>query len=471
MFFNTIDFYIFITAVLLIIHLVTPQRFKLPLFLIINLVFYSFFGLKSFVILILLIITNYVFSLLIYRSTSSPRRIYAGFAVGLSVGILAFYKYSIPGLSFVTQGFSRQSLIVPVGLSFYTLSMLGYVADVYVMRIPAERNFIRFAAFSSFFPTIIMGPIGRSTILLEQLKQPLVFSRKLFLAGLKLVLLGLFQKLVIADRLGIYVDAVFSKPGNFSGLTLCIATVFFGFQLYGDFCSYSNIAIGIAKMFGIELPANFRQPYLSRSPIEFWRRWHISLSTWLMDYVFTPLQLIFRNSSVLKLFAPLMLTFLISGLWHGSTINFIIWGVLHGCYIFLYSFFRSRSKKHVVNYEYTGGRFRSVFSIVVTFLLVNFAWVFFRAATWADALTILRAISHMELSVFIGMDDSSILGYCSLAILFSIGIDLYQYKPNNRLVLLLQKYPPLQIGVYAFMIILILLLGALDGSQFIYVQF
>ncbi len=321
--------------------------------------------------------------------TPAGKRAALIFGVVVSIIVLFGFQY----LNFFSQavgGTPISSLIVPLGLSFYTFAGIGYLADVFRAQIPPETRPDRFAAFIAFFPTLTSGPIERAGRLIPQFDQDTdqpgrkPFDETRATEALRLILWGVFKKLVIADRLAIYVNAVYDAPDQHNGVVLLIATLFYAFQLYADFSGYTDVAVGVARLLGIDLIENFRQPYFAMSIRDFWNRWHISLSTWIRDYMFMPLS---RNSlrrtkgkypRAIQAAANLIVMVLV-GLWHGPSWTFVIWGALHGLYLSAESLLGLRVR------DPRAPLAKKVFRTLLTFALVTFAWVFFRASTMSDA--------------------------------------------------------------------------------------
>ncbi len=289
-------------------------------------------------------------------------------------------------------------ILLPLGISFYTFQALSYLVDIHNDVLKPEKNFARFALYQAFFPKLIAGPIERGGALLPQLLDPNPFDYQHMLDGLVRIGWGFFKKLVVADRLGMIVNTVFASPGDFHSPLTLLAVFAYSFQIYIDFSAYCDIAIGSAKILGIDLMENFTAPYFSRSITEFWRRWHISLTSWLRDYVFTPLNFLLRRKrSRVFQYAIIIIVFLVSGLWHGANYTFIIWGLLHGLYQVIEAAtltIRNRfAKCFNINQESFGHRF---FQVAGTFLLVTFTWVFFRAQNIHEAGMILQRIFTLE---------------------------------------------------------------------------
>lgn len=353
----------------------------------------------------------------------------------------------------------RFSLLLPVGISFYTFQALGYSIDVYRGTTRVERHFPTYALFVSFFPQLVAGPIERSNHLLPQFKQQHHFDYETVMSGVKLMVWGFFMKLVLADRCGLYVDAVFNHVDMHNGGSYFLASLLFPFQIYGDFAGYSLIAIGVARVLGFRLMDNFQRPYFACTVGEFWHRWHISLSTWFKDYVYIPLG--GNRVGRMRNYFNLLVTFIVSGIWHGANWTFFFWGMLHGILLCM------EKAIGIGKQKYKGiARFCHW---AVTFFLVCLAWVFFRAADMSDATTVIVGIFTN-----LGAPDISFAMFTEITLaLFAIGILFIKevveefFKSHVKL----QKTPLLTHIYIIVMVAVILLFGVLGGDQFIYFQF
>lgn len=401
----------------------------------------------------------------------------AGVVVSL-LPLLAFKYYnfinqSIFGaLSSIGWNFRlpEMKLLMPLGISFFTFMAVGYMVDVYRGKIKSERNVALYALFISFFPQVTSGPIGRADQLIPQLKQPERLKLDNVSAGLKMMLWGYLMKLCLADRLGIYVDAVFSNVDHHNGTTYLLTSILYTIQIYGDFAGYSLIAIGAARILGIRLMENFKRPYFATSTQDFWRRWHISLSTWMRDYVYIPLggSRVKESRHLFNIFA----TMLVSGLWHGAAWTFVFWGALHGL---------SQVVQTLWNKYLTRVHINGLLKIVFCFLFVNLAWVFFRSPDFSTAFKIVVGMftsfgtPFMDIPVFLN-------GFMTLAIVFAK--DIYDEIKERRKLSedkiittpdctgpLIWRKRALDIITIVATAIYVLLLGVLDGGQFIYFQF
>lgn len=372
-------------------------------------------------------------------------------------------------------------ILLPVGISFYTFQALGYTIDVYRGDIYAEKNFFYYALFVSFFPQLVAGPIERSKNLLKQLKQPADFQMERARDGFLLMLWGYFLKVVLADRIAIFVDCVYGSPEVYEGLFLIIATVLFAFQIYCDFAGYSVIAAGAAEILGINLMENFNAPYFSVSVSEFWRRWHISLSTWFRDYLYIPLG--GNRKGALRKYANLMIVFLTSGLWHGANLTYVIWGGLNGIFQVVGDATRGlRTRINTVLHMKPDRLSHKLMQILFTFILVDFAWIFFRASSLKQAFIIIRSMVTVY-NPWILFDGS--LYTCGLVhkdfslTMLCIGVllaaDAARYRGIEiRKVIVLQEYW-FRWLVIAMAILFILLVGVwgteYSAARFIYFQF
>lgn len=364
---------------------------------------------------------------------------------------LAGVRYKLPGLNWA----------VPIGISFFTFQAVGYVWDVYYKRIAAEHDFMIYALFISFFPSILSGPINKAALVIPQLRQlrPYFDYRKA-VEGLRMILWGMFMKVVVADRMGLYVDTVLPNYINYTGITCFVASFFYTIQIYGDFAGYSLMAIGVGKTLGFELTENFRRPYFAVSVTDFWRRWHISLSTWLKDYVYIPLG--GSRCSQLRNYWNIFVTFLVSGIWHGANWTFIVWGIWHGLFQIV--------EKALGQQKCEYGWFGKTIKIIITFLLVNFAWIFFRMPSLGDACGVISRIFDLSLPMSLYVDSFTTLFFIVLGLsilLLKEAID--EFFPNR--VIQISRYKAARWGGYIFLLSLILLSGVLGSDQFIYANF
>lgn len=407
MLFNSIPFLIFFPIVVLGLFLI-PHRFQWIWLLLSSYYFYMSSNPKYAILLFISTVITYASGLLMEYSNRNPdekkkifqKKLWVTLSVTLNLLILFFFKYFAFGVRTVNQLLSvfhlqtvsvGFNIILPAGISFYTFQALSYTIDVYQGKVKAQHNFGKYALFVSFFPNILSGPIERAKNMLPQLYQPHRFDYDRVKNGLLLMVWGYFQKLVIADRLAVMVNTVYSGYSRYSGAQLLLTTVFYSIQIYCDFSGYSDIAIGAAQVMGIRVMNNFRQPYFAQSVVDFWRRWHISLSTWFRDYVYFPLG--GSRCSKIKRYRNIMITFLVSGLWHGASWNYVIWGALHGIFQVISHMLKPVRDKANRFFKIDENCFsHRLFRALFTFSLINFAWVFFRAPSLRDAVKYLSQI-------------------------------------------------------------------------------
>jgi len=390
---------------------------------------------------------------------------------------LFFFKYfnffndsfrAIFNLSSFTFPIPHLDILLPVGISFYTFQSISYCVDVYKDRIVPERHVGFFALYMAFFPKLISGPIERGANLLPQLRTPRPFDSRLFVAGIQLFGWGLFKKLVIADRLGMYVDMVFNQPQIYWGKTVILAAWLFTLQIYCDFSAYMDMAIGCGRIFGIELSQNFNFPYLARSVADFWRRWHMTLTSWFRDYVYIPLG--GKKVSTIRLHINIMIVFLLSGLWHGAAWTFVFWGVLHGLF---YLVGKNTESYRFRLREFFGirGNAAAILQIFITFNLVSLAWVFFRASRIEDAFCL---ISHMFINLSLplhtlGSTFSTYLtfGFASIYIILEL-LHYWDAKHSYQCWRAIPSYVKLFLYVGG---LLVITLFGISSKQFIYFYF
>lgn len=488
MLFNSIQFLIFFPVVTVLYFLI-PQKYRWMLLLTASCYFYMSFIPVYILILIVTIIIDYIAGIYIEKTEGNTRKRFLIMSIVSLVLVLFVFKYfNFVNHSFATiyKTFSAEypvadiGLILPIGLSFHTFQSLSYVIEVYKGRQKAERNFGIYSLYVMFYPQLVAGPIERPQNLLHQFYEKHNIDYKRITNGLKLMAWGMFKKVVIADRLAVFVNQVYDNPQNYRGISLIIATVFFAFQIYCDFSGYSDIAIGAAKVMGFKLMKNFDRPYLSKSIHEFWKRWHISLSTWFRDYLYIPLG--GNRVSIPRWYFNLFFTFLVSGLWHGASWNFVIWGALHGTYLIVGILTKSFREKFV---KLIGLKkipvLHKMIQVMITFVLVCFAWIFFRAPDFSTALYFIKNIFPLgplnsmfstEITHFIFLDKT--MFDFVIAIILIIGLkSVHMIQRKGSVIGMLdQKSLILRWVAYYILLILILLLGQYDAAQqFIYFQF
>ena len=408
-------YFFFFAFTIIVLFYITPSRWRWIVLLVANIYYYLTWSPEHFLFAIASVGINFYLSKRIaVENNKQQRKMFLIFGISINLFALVVFKY----LNFFIENFSPilewyTSLITilqvdikpPIGISFYTLQMIAYLLDVHNNVQKSDTHFGRFALFATFFPLQVSGPIERAKKLLPQFSSIPDFNPTDAREGLKRVGWGVFKKLVIANRLAIYVDKIFDNPAEFYGLSIIIAVIFFAFQLYCDFSGYTDIVLGVARILGYKLTENFNNPYFSDSIQKFWNTWHISLSTWFRDYIFFPLRRSLMRTQIipawLVIFIPPFLTMLISGLWHGDRWNYLLWGMLHGIYLSVENLIRPhidrfiddrQSKLLSLSYHY--------FNIVTTFLLVCIGWVFFRSKTIGDAFKLLGNIKKLNWASF-----------------------------------------------------------------------
>lgn len=446
--------------------------------------FYMCWKMEYVLLIIFSTVVDYVAGIQIERSaTKKRRRLFLGMSLVANLGLLFFFKYYDFFSESVRTLFNQFNICVdlpvfnallPVGISFYTFQTLSYTLDVYMGKRNAERHQGIFALYVAFFPQLVAGPIERSTHLMPQFRRIVRFDYDRVVSGLRLMLWGFVKKIVIADRLAWGVENAYLRPESATGLELSIATLFFAVQIFCDFSAYSDIAIGVARILGFDLMKNFRQPYTARSVSEFWRRWHISLSTWFKDYVYIPMG--GNRNGRWRAYFNLAVVFLLSGLWHGASWTFVVWGALHAFYMLAE---RVLSESRIGKRRFENNRWLSGLApcvqVVFTFVLVCYAWIFFRASSFHDAWVISKRMGagllHLDRSVWeqlLHQPNSVLFGF--VLVLFVLGVQLVQRWVD--LGALFEKSPLfIRWGAYYMGVLVILLLGVLENDQFIYFQF
>jgi alginate O-acetyltransferase complex protein AlgI len=486
MLFNSLSFGIFLPIVFLIYWFVTKTLKLQNAFLL--LASYFFYGCWDWRFLFLLLFStllDYYSGIKIEEADKTKtKRFWFWLSIIVNLGFLGVFKYFnffSESLTDVLSMIGWQvnpvliNIILPVGISFYTFHGLSYVIDIYNGKIRSERGFVNYAVFVSFFPLLVAGPIERATHLLPQIKKERTFDYHRAVDGLRQILWGLFKKIVIADNCAVYADQMFNHPGDVSGSSLALGAILFAFQIYGDFSGYSDIALGVARIFGIELLQNFSSPYFSRDIAEFWRRWHISLSSWFKDYLYIPLGGS-RGSNWLRI-KNTFIIFLISGFWHGANWTYIVWGALHALFIMPSIIFKTnRQNLEIVSKGQMIPTLREIVEMVTTFILVVFAWIFFRAKSLSDAIEYIQGIfTQTFFSVPYVIEEDSGLQILPLKFFLILFIfiliewlgreDKYALEKTGIAWLRWQR-----ILFYYILVLLIFLMGGKD-QQFIYFQF
>lgn len=485
MLFNSFTFLLFFAA-LVAVYYILPHRFRWALLVLASLFFYAVFNVYYVLLLLGTALVIYFFGLAIAGS-GQPRQKKILLAVGVLLALtpLFVFKYwdffwdslralltSVPYIPLTPDFSFSLGLLLPAGLSFYTFSCISYLADVYWSKLPVERHPGRFLLYISFFPKLLAGPIERATTFLPQLLKPVYFNGENVTLGLQLMLWGLFKKVVIADRLALFVDAAYKSPTTASPADLVVATYFFAFQIYCDFSGYTDIAIGAAKVLGIDLMLNFRRPYLATSVIEFWgkNRWHISLSRWFRDYMFIPLG--GSRVSIPRHLFNILAVFIVSGLWHGANWTFVVWGGLNGIYQVIATLFHGAGDK-------VGKTLRlplalgAILSALLTFHLILISWVFFRADSITDAVTVLTRVAT-NLTLLPSLLAARAYGtevYLSIA--FILLLLVVELLDEHRAVWQKLRAQPTYVrwAVYYLLLFALTVFGVWQMRQFVYMQF
>lgn len=474
MLFNSIEFAIFFPIIFILYFLFFNNniRYRNLFIICISYFFYAMWDWRFLSLIIISSIADYLIGFKIYDSKDEKtRRGFLLLSVIINIGILGFFKYfnfftdsllSLFELFGWTYSYRRLNIILPVGISFYTFQTLSYTLDIYRKRLTPTKDITSFFAFVSFFPQLVAGPIERAKDLLPQFHKINKISYNSIRSGLILITIGLFKKIVIADRLAIYVDSCYANIDQANGIPMLIAIIFFAFQLYLDFSAYSDIAIGIARTLGFNLSTNFKRPYLSISFSDFWKRWHISLSSWFKDYVYISLGGNKVNKT--KMFRNIFIVFLLSGLWHGASWNFVIWGALNGLFLILFdTHINQRIKSKLLKHMF----------IFTSWAL---SLIFFRAQTFNEAINVFSNINLSNKSNIysMGLNNSEIHFTFWLLIIY-MAIEYINEKKGNLINIITNQKMLIRFTFYLLLILSIIFLGAygvgFNDTNFIYFQF
>ncbi|WP_028282831.1 MBOAT family O-acyltransferase [Olleya marilimosa] len=479
MYFNSLDFALFLPIVFILYWFVTNKNLKLQnaLLVVASYVFYGWWDWRFLSLIVFSSLVDYTIGLqLNHTAQPSKRKLLLWSSILVNLGFLGFFKYYNFFIDSFVEAFSffgspiqpnTLDIILPVGISFYTFQTLSYTIDVYKRKLEPTRDIVSFFAFVSFFPQLVAGPIERATHLLPQFYKKRKFHYSQAVDGCRQILWGFFKKVVIADNCAEYANQIFNNSAEHSGSTLLMGALFFTFQIYGDFSGYSDIAIGTSRLFGFDLKQNFAFPYFSRDIAEFWRRWHISLSTWFRDYLYIPLGgsqggtwMKVRNTFII---------FLVSGFWHGANWTFIIWGFLNALY-FLPLLLAKRNRTHL-NVVAQDSKLPSIIELVqmgLTFGLTVIAWVFFRAESVTHAVTYLKGLFSSSLLSLPTIRPTNLL----VLILFFIGIEWIGRRQHYAIeVLLLKQSRVIRWAFYMIIIAIIFVFSSDNQQEFIYFQF
>ena len=482
MIFNSLNFAVFLPIVFILYWFLASKNLKFQniLLLLSSYFFYACWDFRFLFLLIFSTLLDYYTGLKMSETkTERVKKIWFWLSISINLGFLGVFKY----YNFFATSFSEAisqigfdvnpwtlKIILPVGISFYTFHGLSYVIDIYKKRIKAEKNFIDYSVFVSFFPLLVAGPIERATHLLPQIKVKRTFKYHAAVDGLKQIVWGLFKKVVVADNCAKFANEIFDNSIDYSGSTLVLGALLFTFQIYGDFSGYSDIALGTARLFGIDLLKNFSYPYFSRDIAEFWRRWHISLSSWFKDYVYIPLG--GSKGGIWKKIRNTFIIFLLSGLWHGANWTFIMWGLLNAIYIIPSILFNTnRNNIEIVAKGKCFPTIKEFLSMCLTFCLIAFSWIFFRSENMVEAISY---ITHMfsnslfKMPYFLGI---SLATPTFILIVFFFFIEwIGREEPYAIASLFKNKSKAYRIAWYYFLLLLIFLFAG-STQQFIYFQF
>ncbi|WP_405415776.1 MBOAT family O-acyltransferase [Maribacter sp. Asnod1-A12] len=472
MLFNSIEFLFFFPIVFILFwYLSKKLTLQNLLLLTASYIFYAWWDWRFLSLIIISSVIDYVAGLSIFKANSEKRKkFWLIVSLVANLGFLSIFKY----YNFFAESFTQAvsitgwqpndltlNIILPVGISFYTFQTLSYTIDIYRGSFKPTTSVLSFFTYIAFFPQLVAGPIERASNLLPQIEKKRTFNKEWFNEGILQIFIGLFRKIVIADTLATYIDTIYADPGLYNSSTVLLATFFYAFQIYFDFAGYSDIAIGTAKLMGFKFHQNFNLPYFSKSLTEFWRKWHISLSFWLRDYLYISLG---GNRKGIKItYRNLMITMLLGGLWHGSSYNFIIWGGIHGLVLSIEKYVKS-------NHQFSFLNKLGFLGYPITFFIVLMSWVFFRATTLTDAITTIKKIIIFEGGLpFIG--DINVMVNSLFVLTLGIAFDFYLFKKELPLENFGKNFTPLKIAIISSMLIVLTNLFYSTSNNFIYFQF
>jgi len=490
MLFNSIKFAVFLPIVFLIYWFVIKRNLKRQncFLLVASYYFYGCWNWRFLFLLIIISLLNYIIGIKIDRSLiSRKRKIWLIIGLIINIGILGVFKYYnffvesfIDLLSLAGYNLPKSStqIIVPVGISFYIFLSLSYILDIFKKNLPANNNIVEVLLSLSFFPIILAGPIQRPSSLLPQIVEKREFKYDQAVDGLRQILWGLFVKIAIADNLSLHTDDIFLNFSAYSGSTLLLGSIFYTIQIYADFSGYSNIAIGIAKLFGFRLMRNFDYPYFSRDITEFWKKWHISLTSWFRDYLFLPVsfavswkikheRVIFIKTELFIYMVASIITWFLTGLWHGANFTYIAWGMIHGFFLIIYQWQRKPRKKLFKTIGINNNNIIVVLiETFITLIIVVGAWVFFRSTSIQHSLDYLNGIFSLSIFSFPQIFPKIPI---VISIIFLLTEYMQRYK-QHALQIENIKYRPVRWGIYFGIIFIMLFFGG-GNQKFIYFQF
>ena len=481
MLFNSLEFLIFLPVVFCLYWFVFNKNlfFQNLLILFASYLFYGWWDYRFLSLIIFSTVVDFFIGKKIHMSKDLKlRKMYLILSLATNLGILGFFKYfnffidsfidlvALTGYSLANQW--TLNIILPVGISFYTFQTLSYTIDIYRKQLTPTNNFISFAAFVAFFPQLVAGPIERAKNLLPQMNKSRTFNYQYSKKGIRLIILGFFKKIVIADNCARIVDIFYANPYDYNGVVVIVSTLLFTFQIYGDFSGYSDIAIGVARLFGIKLNRNFNSPYKAASFTDFWRRWHISLSSWFRDYVYIPLGGS-RGSEFLKV-RNTFIIFLVSGFWHGANWTFLMWGLLNALYFIpLLISNKNRENIDIVAKDKMFPSFKELVQIISTFSLTVIAWIFFRSDNLSQAFLIISKIFSPTLFICPNITNQMIIN--TILLLIFISIEWIGRDGEYALERLLLKNKIYFRWMMYFILMFLILIFSDNQQEFIYFQF
>lgn len=472
MLFTSLDYFLFLTGMLAGYYLL-PARWRNP-FLIAGSAFFCMYVNVTYLLLItLLILFNYLAGM---RIGAAPQPIwqrrYLQIAMVVNIGVLVFFKYlnflleNLFGIIHLQHNTLLLNIALPIGLSYYTFQHIGYTLDIYRGAQQPEKNFGRFMLFVLFFPKLMVGPIERAKNFLPQLQGAILFHNNNLVEGCKRIAWGLFKKLVVADRISMYVMVIDADPDHQSGVTILFACILYAFQVYADFSGYADIAIGSARLFGFNLMENFNRPFFARNLSEYWRRWHISLSSWVNDYIFNPILLKRRKWGNWSVFYALTISFVLIGLWHGASWNYVVFGLLQALVLSIETLtkkYRNKISKQIPGWIYQSS------SIILTFLFIVFSLVIFRSGTFDKAYRILHGILYNHGSFYFDRPSTLLFIIIGCVIMMTRDFRAEFHKTSENI--LVNTFWLKEQVAYALLLIYTLMAAVFDGGQFIYFSF
>jgi len=483
MIFNSLEFGIFFLLTTLVFYFL-PARLRWIWLLLAGIVFYSWSNVTYILVPAFIILVTYFGGLKIEKAASEKKvRFYFLLCIGANIGILVFFKYTnfftstaVDFLNFCSQNIFHSTtvfhnsllitLLAPLGISYITFQAIGYLVEIKRGNHSAEKHLGHFSTYLLFFPKIIAGPVERAHHFLPQLKTSKAFDYNNLSGGIKLVIWGLFKKLVIADRISIYTNVVFNNFEHHSGITLTVTAILYVFQMYADFSGYTDMALGIARILGFDLAPNFNRPLLAKSVTEFWRKWHISLSSWFTDYFYNPIVIEKRDWGKWAVIVAFFVTFITLGFWHGASWTFIIFGLLQAVILSI-EFFTRKTRKELR--KKIPPQLNNLLGTGFTFGFFAFATIFFRAESIGDSFAIIKKILSFKGPIF--LDTPSMIIFIAAGVFYLAAHDIKKEYFNNLFTFSGNKNWLIRNGYYCMLIIIILLSGVFDGGQFIYFQF